>query len=194
MNTVRRLPRTAVVMLMAAGSAVWYACADRTAESPTGPAVSPPPGVPQPIPDLRRAMAAQGRHTDAVLGIPGVVGTAVTALSDGRAGMVILLDRPGIVGLPAVLDGIPVTQQVTGQLLAFGDPTTRQQPARRSPCPAPPSWTTPRPGATATARPTSPSTATRTATACSMTRARCSASTCRSTAGPRSSRTARSRR
>ena len=129
MNAVRRLTRAAIVVLMAAGTTVWYACADRTADSPTGPAASPPPGLPIGLPDFHRAMAAQRRHTDAVLEIPGVVGTAVTALQDGRAGMLILLARPGIAGLPTELDGVPVTSQVTGQLVAFSDPTTRQRPA-----------------------------------------------------------------
>src|SRR5258705_809152 len=43
--------------------------------------------------------------------------------------MVPLLERRGVTGLPRMLDGIPVTQRVTGMLMAFSDPTQRQRPA-----------------------------------------------------------------
>jgi hypothetical protein len=78
---------------------------------------------------LRLALAAQQRHTDELLAIPGVLGTAVAGLPDGRAGIILLLERPGIAGLPQALDGIPVMQRVTGRLMAFSDPTQRQRPA-----------------------------------------------------------------
>jgi hypothetical protein len=129
MVTVRTLTRAAIVVAMAAGTAVWYACADPTANSATGPAASPPPATHLVIPDLRAAIAAQRRHTDALLKMPGVVGTAVTLLPDGRSGVQILLERAGIAGLPQALEGIPVTLRVTGRLMAASDPTTRRRPA-----------------------------------------------------------------
>ena len=61
--------------------------------------------------------------------IPGVVGTAVGLLRDGKAAVKIFLARPDVRGLPRVLDGVPVAAQVTGQFIAFSDPTTRQRPA-----------------------------------------------------------------
>ncbi len=118
MVVVRTLKRATLLVLIG----VWTACNDRVTESPIGPAAPT-------APDLRAAVVAQERHTDALLAIPGVVGTAVTGLPDGRAGMVLLLERPGIAGLPQALDGIPVTHRVTGRLLAFSDPTQRQRPA-----------------------------------------------------------------
>jgi hypothetical protein len=102
---VRTLTRAAFGVLMAAGTAVWYACADGATDAPTGPAASPQP-------DFRSAIAVQRRHTEALLDIPGVVGTAVALMPDGRPGMQILLERPGIAGLPQALDGIPVTSRV----------------------------------------------------------------------------------
>jgi len=48
---------------------------------------------------------------------------------DGRPGLVLLLERAGILGLPTMLEGIPVSQRVTGRLMAFSDPTKRQRPA-----------------------------------------------------------------
>ncbi|HEV8510165.1 MAG TPA: CARDB domain-containing protein [Gemmatimonadales bacterium] len=120
MVSVRTLTRAAIVVLMAAGTGVWYACADRATDSPTGLAVAP---------DFRNAIAVQRRHTAALLDIPGVVGTAVGRLPDGRPAMQILLERPGIAGLPLALDGVPVSQRVTGRFMAFSDPTQRQRPA-----------------------------------------------------------------
>src|SRR5712671_2635817 len=123
--SVRRLIRGAIVVLLAAAPAVWYACSDGALDSPAGPS-SP---VSRFLPDLRVAIAAQRRHTDALLEIPGVIGTAVSIQPDGRPGLVLLLERSGIIGLPLVLDGVPVTQRVTGRLMAFSDPRQRQRPA-----------------------------------------------------------------
>src|SRR6267378_1252990 len=122
---VRRLIRGAIVVLFAVAPAVWYACSDSGSSSPAGPTLP----VTRLMPDLRAAVATQRRHTDALLDIPGVIGTAVTVQPDGRPGMILLLDRPGVTGLPLMLDGIPVAQRVTGRLMAFSDPTQRQRPA-----------------------------------------------------------------
>jgi hypothetical protein len=74
---------------------------------------------------LRPAMAVQERHTNRLLAIPGVVGTAVGLDRDGRAVIRVFTARPGVAGLPAVLDGLPVESKVTGMFVAFSDPTTR---------------------------------------------------------------------
>ena len=117
MVAVRRLTCVAVVVLMAA-------CLETAPDSPAGPSTSRGPA-----PDLRGALAVQRRHANALLDIPGVVGTAVTGLPDGRAGVLILTQRAGIPGLPQVLDGVPVKVRVTGLIMALSDPTQRQRPA-----------------------------------------------------------------
>src|SRR5260370_31489543 len=122
MLPARSLPGAAIVVLMAAGAVVWYACDDRPTHSPTGPLAVLPP-------DLHRVIAVQQLNTDALLAIPGVVGTAVTLLPDGRAGVQLLLELPDIAGLPQALDVIPVTSRVTGRLISFSDPTKRAPPA-----------------------------------------------------------------
>ena len=75
-----------------------------------------------------RAIAAQERHTAALMRIPGVVGTAVGALPNGQAVVRILLERD-VPGLPDRLDDVPVQRSVTGMLVAFSDPTTKRRPA-----------------------------------------------------------------
>ena len=129
MVAVRTLTRAALVVLLGAGTGVWYACSDRAADAATGPAASPTSGAQQATPDLRAAIAVQRRHNDALLNIAGVVGTAVTVLPDGRIGLQVLLEHGGVRGLPLDLEGIPVKAQVTGRLMALSDPTKRQRPA-----------------------------------------------------------------
>lgn len=128
MVAVRTLTRAAVLLLMGAGTAIWYACSDRGSESLTDAAAAPPT-TPPPAHEFEVALAAQRRHTDGLLKIPGVVGTAITVLPDGRVGMQVLLEGPGVKGVPLALDGVPVTRQVTGRLMAYSDPRTRQRPA-----------------------------------------------------------------
>lgn len=106
--SVRRVARAAVILLAA--------CAE-------------PPSAPRGLQDLQAPLAAQRRHTEALLQRDGVIGTAIGLMPDGRLGIQILLERPGIAGLPATLDGVPATPRVTGRLMAFSDPTERQRPA-----------------------------------------------------------------
>src|SRR5438093_5180893 len=116
----RTLTCLAIIVAMAA-------CFDNTGDSPAGPSVSPPaPG--QAVAELTAAIAAQRRHTPKLLDMPGVVGTAV-GLSNGHAGVLLLVERAGIAGLPQALDGVPVGVRVTGRIMAFSDPTQRQRPA-----------------------------------------------------------------
>ena len=117
----RTLTCLAVIVAMAA-------CFDSTGDSPAGPSVSPPAPGQQAVAELTAAIAAQRRHTPKLLDIPGVVGTAV-GLSNGHAGVLLLVERAGITGLPQVLDGVPVGVRVTGRIMAFSDPTQRQRPA-----------------------------------------------------------------
>jgi len=118
----RTLTRAAIVLLMVAGPTVWYACSENAPDTPAGPAAGR-------LAELRNAIAVQRRHTQALLEIPGVIGTAVTGLPNGRASLLILTERSGISGIPFELDGVPVTEQVTGRIMALSDPTQRKRPA-----------------------------------------------------------------
>src|SRR4051812_40179746 len=122
MTPVRTLKRAAVVVLFSAGAAVWYACSERSTDQITGPAPAPETLKPIPGPDLRVALNAQQRHNDDLLQIPGVIGTAVGFLPNGKVGVQVLLERSGIAGIPVALDGVPVATRVTGRITAFSDP------------------------------------------------------------------------
>ena len=73
-------------------------------------------------PGLARAIEAQERHTNDLLGIQGVVGTAVGLGANGQAVVKIYTEKSGIAGLPRSLDGVPVRVQVTGRIFALNKP------------------------------------------------------------------------
>lgn len=78
---------------------------------------------------LDRAIEAQQRHTAALMRLPGVVGTAVGLLPNGRPAVRVFLAGPNVPNLPATLDGVPVSAEVTGLIMARSDPTQRLRPA-----------------------------------------------------------------
>lgn len=125
MNRSRMFSRAAILAVIGSGATLWASCSD--SREPLGP--SAPRQIGPFVPDLRMALSAQKRHTDALLRIPGVVGTAVGLSPDGKPAVRVLLERAGVPGLPAVLDGVPVATQVTGMFFARSDPTKRQRPA-----------------------------------------------------------------
>jgi hypothetical protein len=71
---------------------------------------------------LARAKAAQERHTDELMAKPGVVGTAVGLNENGQHTVMVLLEKPGVGGIPNELDGVPVHPVVTGKIYALKPP------------------------------------------------------------------------
>jgi hypothetical protein len=65
------------------------------------------------------AIASQQRHTDDLLTISDVVGTAVGVTAAGEAAIKVYTRAPGVKGIPSSLDGIPVVVEVTGDFFAF---------------------------------------------------------------------------
>ena len=70
----------AALAAIALGTFLWSACSDNISDFPLGPSAA----TLGQAPDIHGAIAAQRHHTDALMRIPGVVGTAV-ALVKGRA-------------------------------------------------------------------------------------------------------------
>lgn len=122
------IARLGLLAAFAAG-ALWIACSAETLETPSAPEATPSLGLAAGPPDLARAIAAQNRHTPTLMRNPEVVGTAVGLGPDGKPAVKIFLARPGVAGIPARLDDVPVAVEVTGRFYAVSDPTTRQRPA-----------------------------------------------------------------
>jgi hypothetical protein len=78
---------------------------------------------------IRQAIIVQERHTERLLGLPNVVGTAVGLNPAGRPVVQIFVTTENVPDLPDVLEGIPVQRKVTGLFLAGSNPTTRERPA-----------------------------------------------------------------
>src|SRR5207302_8625837 len=84
MTSLRTSSRAAALVAIGLGATLWVACSDRSADLPTGPTARPVFAAPDPH-GIRAAVAAHERHTPALMRIPGVVGTAVGLLRDGKA-------------------------------------------------------------------------------------------------------------
>lgn len=113
--------------VLAFGAFLLLGCSDRFPDSLTGP--SQPRFSAAIDKGIEAAIAAQDRHTEALMRNPAVAGTAVGVLSNGQPVIRIFLKREGVSGIPASLDGIPVAAQVTGMFVARSNPTTRARPA-----------------------------------------------------------------
>ncbi len=71
---------------------------------------------------FERVKEVQERHTDALMAKPGVVGTAVGLNGNGRHAVLVLLENPGVGGIPQELEGVPVRPLVTGAIYALPKP------------------------------------------------------------------------
>src|SRR5439155_671775 len=120
--------RATVLTLIALGASLWTGCSDRSPDALTGPLAQRQLGLDRGQ-DIHTVVAVHKRRSAELLRIPGVVGTAVGLLPNGKLGLKVLLARHDVTGLPSVLDGIPVAAQVTGMIVAFSDPTKRARPA-----------------------------------------------------------------
>jgi hypothetical protein len=97
--------------------------------SPTAPIGSAALFSSQRSEDVRAAIAAQERHTPALMRIKGVVGTAVGVGPNGQPVVQVLVLDNTPRAIPSVLDGIPAHVKVTGMLVALSNPATRARPA-----------------------------------------------------------------
>lgn len=69
---------------------------------------------------VAKAIAAQERHTEALLRHPGVLGTAVGLGEDGKPVVKVYLQESAAAGgLPATIDGTPITVEVIGRIYAL---------------------------------------------------------------------------
>src|SRR5438477_1120987 len=128
MTGLRVSRRAAVLTLIGLGASLWTGCSDRSPDALTDPLAQRQLSLDR-WQDIHSVLAVHRRRSEELLRIPGVVGTAVGLLPNGKLSLRVLLARHGVTGLPSVLDGVPVTAQVTGMLVAFSDPTKQARPA-----------------------------------------------------------------
>ena len=74
---------------------------------------------------IAKVMQIQDRHTNRLMAIPGVVGTATGLNPAGQPVVKVFLARGGVRGIPAKLDGVRVAVEVTGVFVALKPPADR---------------------------------------------------------------------
>ena len=73
-------------------------------------------------PAIKAVVAVQNRHTERLMGEPGVVGTATGLAANGRPAVLVLVESfhsARAARIPAVLDGQPVAVKITGKITAL---------------------------------------------------------------------------
>ena len=126
MKGSNRVPSIIRIATLAAGVTLLLACSDQPPDSITGPQlraqVSADPS------DVAAAIAAQARANPGLLRMPGVIGTAVGLTPGGKARIRIFLEGAGG-AFPESIDGIPVTVEVSGRIMARSNPVLKMRPA-----------------------------------------------------------------
>lgn len=74
---------------------------------------------------VQAAIQAQNRNTPALMRLPGVVGTAVGLDVQGQPEIRVFTEFPGVGGIPARVEGLPVRAEVTGMFVARLDSSPR---------------------------------------------------------------------
>lgn len=119
---MRKVIAILLFALMAAGL-VWFGCSkeNNTVTAPVIQSQQAAKLVDLPE-NLQKATAALQEHNPQLLVIADVVGTAVGLGADGTPVVLVLTKVPGVRGIPASLDGVPVVVEVTGEILALAQP------------------------------------------------------------------------
>ena len=121
------LPRRAASVLAAFAAAIVTACS--APDGLTAPPLDRTSNTAASWQDVQAAIAAQERHTPALRGIKGVIGTAVGLNAQGRPVIQVFVLDATPRQIPAALDNVPVEVRVTGMITARSDPTLRLRPA-----------------------------------------------------------------
>ena len=91
-------------------------------------------------PAIKAVIAAQNRHTDALMQEPGVVGTATGLAANGQPAVLVLVEsfaKARGSQIPTMLDGLPVVVRITGQISALkkgGIPATPGEEDTKTVC------------------------------------------------------------
>jgi hypothetical protein len=136
-----RCPKTCFIVgilgvLLALSLVLWMGCESDIPSKPEATEETTVYGAP-PQDVIDRVMAIQDRHTPRLMAIPGVVGTATGLGTGGRPAVMVLTEKPGVAGIPGMLDGVPVIPKVTGQIRALKPPSDKPGKPKPEP-PEPP--------------------------------------------------------
>ncbi len=82
---------------------------------------------------FERVREVQERNTNRLMAIDGVVGTAIGLNPNARLSVVVLLERPGVGGIPQELEGVAVHPVVTGEIYALPKPDKPGKPPKPEP-------------------------------------------------------------
>jgi len=74
---------------------------------------------------LEHVKEVQERNTKRLMAIDGVEGTAIGFNPNARLSIHVLLERPGVGGIPQELEGVPVHPVVTGKIYALKPPANK---------------------------------------------------------------------
>jgi len=74
---------------------------------------------------LEHVKDVQERNTERLMAIDGVEGTAIGFNPNARLSVLVLLERPGVGGIPQELEGVPVHPIVTGKIYALKPPANK---------------------------------------------------------------------
>ncbi len=83
------------------------------------PVAAASPGEP---PGLAKAIAAQEKHQEVLLDLPGVAGVGVSLDESNQPAIIVFTENSGVGGMPAFIDGIPVKVVVSGKFTALPRP------------------------------------------------------------------------
>jgi hypothetical protein len=72
----------------------------------------------------------QERNTAKLMAKEGIVGTAIGVDYKGEHAILVLLERPGVAGVPTDLEGVSVQPVVTGKFYALPKPPQQQKPTK----------------------------------------------------------------
>jgi len=89
---------------------------------------------------FQRVMEVQERHTERLMAIDGVEGTAVGLDDEDQPAVKVFLERGGVAGVPKNLDGVPVHAVVTGKIYALPKPGAEGQDGNRAKSVNPAGW------------------------------------------------------
>ncbi|MDW7680609.1 MAG: hypothetical protein SCK70_08585 [bacterium] len=116
-----------VILLLAMVSAfIWLSCEKATQTPVEPPSFEEKIVLSKTNPQVQEVLKIQNRHSERLMEMPGVVGTATGLDKNGNLVVKVFTEQPPeVLDVPKKLDGVPVYTEYTGKFVAYSDPTAR---------------------------------------------------------------------